>query len=98
MDPMSLDPWVKAMRDAETDAARAGVLLEAPVKTLMRWRETFLQHCRRAAFDEGETYLAELRKTLAKPRHRGNLSGTAPMAAATTALLGVVYAAERGDA
>ena len=97
MDPMSLDPWVKAMRDAETDAARAGVLLEAPVNTLMRWREAFDRYCRRAAFDEGVTYLAELRETLAKARHRGNLAGTAPMAAATTALLGVIDAAERGE-
>jgi hypothetical protein len=86
----SLDPYVKAMRDAEDDSARATVLLGAPVFTLMRWRTTFVTYCRRAAFREGEHYLDMLAETLAKPRHRGNLGGTMPMSGATSTLLGVI--------
>lgn len=86
----TLDPHVKAMRDAEDDAARANVLLSAPVFTLMRWRATFVTYCRRAAFREGEHYLDMLAETLAKPRHRGNLGGTMPMAGATATLLSFV--------
>lgn len=92
-DPTSLDPYLHRMRDAETDKERAEVLLEAPVFTLMRWRGRFEHFCRRAVFDEGLAYLDALHETLAKPRHRGNLSGTVPMAAATTTLFGVI---ERG--
>jgi hypothetical protein len=91
----ALDPHVRLMRDAESDAARAGVLLGAPVFTLMRWRSVFSQHCRRAAFDEGVTYLDTLAETLGKERHRGNLAGTMPMAGATAALLGIL---DRGGA
>lgn len=91
----SLDPHVRAMRAAETDAQRAEILLTAPVFTLMRWRPVFDDYCRRAAFDEGRTYLEALRETLSKERHRGNLAGTMPMAGATTTLLGVIYYAER---
>ncbi|RWC29824.1 MAG: hypothetical protein EOS70_23330 [Mesorhizobium sp.] len=86
----ALDPFVRRMRDAESDAARAAVLLEAPVFTLMRWRSVFDLHCRRAAFGEGADYLAVLSETLGKPRHRGNLAGTMPMAGATATLLGIV--------
>ncbi|CDX49192.1 conserved hypothetical protein [Mesorhizobium plurifarium] len=86
----SLDPHVKAMRDAEDDSARANVLLTAPVFTLMRWRTTFATYCRRAAFREGEVYLDVLAETLSKPRHRGNLAGTMPMSGATATLLGVI--------
>lgn len=90
-DYRSLDPWISKMRDAETDAARAHVLLEAPVFTLMRWKDVFRAHCQRAAFHEGADYLDVLAETLSKPRHRGNLAGTVPMAASTTTLLGVIY-------
>jgi hypothetical protein len=86
----SLDPHVRAMRDAEDDAARASVLLSAPVFTLMRWRTTFVTYCRRAAFGEGEHYLDMLAETMSKPRHRGNLGGTMPMSGATATLLGVL--------
>ncbi|RWO90904.1 hypothetical protein [Mesorhizobium sp.] len=93
----ALDPYVRRMRDAESDAARAAVLLQAPVFTLMRWRLVFESHCRRAAFSEGEDYLAVLAETLGKPRHRGNLAGTMPMAGATATLLGVLEQAGGGS-
>lgn len=86
----ALDPWIQQMRRAETDAGRASVLLTAPVFTLMRWKAIFRDCCRRAAFDEGVTYLDVLAETLSTQRHRGNLGGTMPMAGATTRLLGVV--------
>lgn len=86
----ALNPHVRLMRDAESDAVRAGVLLTAPVFTLMRWRSVFTLHCRRAAFDEGVAYLEALAETLGKERHRGNLSGTMPMAGATAVLLGIL--------
>jgi hypothetical protein len=89
-DPTSLDEHVKRMRDAETDAERAEVLLSAPVLTLLRWRDRFEHFCRRAAFDEGVTYLHVLRETMSKPRFRGNLGGAMPMAGATTTLIGVI--------
>lgn len=86
----NLDRYVLAMREAEDDAARANVLLSAPVFTLMRWRDVFVTCCRRAAFGEGETYLDALAETLGKERHRGNLAGTMPMAGATAVLLGIL--------
>ncbi|TPN43222.1 hypothetical protein [Mesorhizobium sp. B1-1-7] len=86
----SLDRYVKAMRDADDDAARANVLLTAPVFTLMRWRDVFVTCCRRAAFGEGEAYLDVLADTMAKERHRGNLAGTMPMAGATATLLSII--------
>lgn len=86
----TLDPHIARMRAAESDAQRAGVLLEAPVFTLIRWRPVFVQLCRRAAFDEGVVYLDTLAETLAKERHRGNLTGTMAMAGATSTLLHVL--------
>lgn len=83
----TIDPHVLRMRDADGDAERAAVLLEAPVLTLLRWRPVFAHHCRRAAFGEGLDYLDALFDTLGKPRHRGNLAGTMPMAGATAVLL-----------
>jgi hypothetical protein len=91
----SLDPFVKKMREAETDAGRALVLLEAPVFTLMRWRDVFETVCRRAQFEEGRIYLDELRAAMAGPRHRGIIGGSMPLAGATTTLLGVVERAGR---
>ncbi|MBZ9985688.1 hypothetical protein LB572_01110 [Mesorhizobium sp. BH1-1-5] len=91
----SLDPHVRAMRDAEDDAERANVLLTAPVFTLMRWRATFVTYCRRAAFRDGEHYLNMLADTLSKERHRGNLGGTMPMSGATATLLGILEKAAR---
>ncbi len=84
-----LDPDVKAMRDAESDAARAEILLGAPVRKLLRWREAFAGCCRRARFDEGEAYLEALSASLDERRFRGAAGGVA-LAAATTTLLGVV--------
>lgn len=86
----ALDPHVRLIRDAEDDAARAAVLLTAPVFTLMRWRTVFTQYCRRAAFEEGVDYLETLAETLGKERHRGNLAGTMAMAGATATLIGVI--------
>ena len=91
-----LNPDVKRMRDAETDAERADVLLSAPVFTLTRWKHLFEEHCRRARFDEGVTYLDVLCETLNTPRHRGNLAGTVPMSRATTVLIGVIERAKYG--
>lgn len=91
----TLDHYVALMRNAEDDAARAKVLLTAPVFTLMRWRDVFVSCCRRVQFGEGETYLDALADTLSKERHRGNLSGTMPMAGATATLLGVLERAGR---
>lgn len=91
----TLDHYVRLMRNAEDDAARATVLLTAPVFTLMRWRDVFVSCCRRAAFGEGETYLDALAETLSKERHRGNLAGTMPMAGATATLLGILERAGR---
>jgi len=84
-----LDPDVKAMRDAEGDAARAEILLSAPVRTLLRLREVFVGLCRRARFDEGEAYLDALRDSLDERRYRG-VSGGVVLARATTTLLGVM--------
>lgn len=92
-DTCTLDPFVRRMRDAETDAERAAVLLEAPVFTLLRWASVFDHHCRRAAFGEGVDYLVALRETLGRQRHRGEFPGVM-LSAATTSLLGVM---ERGD-
>lgn len=78
----TLDPFVRQMRDAESDAARALVLLSAPLFTLMRWKDVFREHCRRAAFDEGGDYLDALTEALARPRHLGKFTTTAPDALA----------------
>jgi len=93
----ALDPWVRQMREAESDVARADVLLTAPVSTLMRLQHIFLVHCRRCRFDEGEEYLEALAETQRKPRHRGNLAGTTRMASATTRLFGVIDRGGRTD-
>ena len=85
-----MDLFCRRMRDADGDAERAAVLLEAPVVTLLHWRPVFQYHCRRAAFGEGLDYLDALFETLGKPRHRGNLGGTMPMAGATSVLLHIV--------
>lgn len=71
----TLDPDVRAMREAEDDRARAAVLLTAPVFTLMRWRPVFRHFCRRAQFAEGEAYLDALADALSRRRHNGVLSG-----------------------
>lgn len=78
----ALDPFVRQMRDAESDAARALVLLSAPLFTLMRWKDVFREHCRRAAFDEGGDYLDALTEALARPRHLGKFTTAAPDALA----------------
>lgn len=78
-----MDPHVRAMLDAGSDAERAGVLLCAPVFTLMRWREAFRQACRRAAFDVGVAYLDAWHDSLSNTRQlgafRGDLLGAAKM-------------------
>ncbi|MBZ9719118.1 hypothetical protein LB519_14815 [Mesorhizobium sp. AD1-1] len=86
----TMDPFIARMRNAESDAVRAAVLLEAPVLTLLRWRSAFADHCRRAAFHEGVLYLDILAETLGKTRHRGNLAGTMPMSGVTATLLNIV--------
>lgn len=69
-----LDPYVSRMRDAEGDAARASILLAAPVFTLMRLRREFTALCRSAAFDDGVDYIDALAQTLSEPRHIGVLA------------------------
>ncbi|OBQ68392.1 hypothetical protein EFV37_25160 [Mesorhizobium loti] len=85
----TLDPFIALIRNAEGDNERATVLLEAPVLTLLRWRSTFADYCRRAAFHEGIVYLDLLADTMGKPRHRGNLAGTMPMSGITATLLNI---------
>jgi len=87
-----LNPDVKAMRDAEDDAARAAVLLSAPVFTLMRWKDVFRRHCRKAAFDDGEAYLDALTDALSSRCHLGNF-GSSALGAARIRL---VYVADPG--
>lgn len=90
---MNLEPYVKRMRDAGSDAERAAVLLEAPVLTLLRWRGVFDDCCRRAAFDEGRRYLDALVADLGHERHRGVSPGVG-LSAATSVLVEIT---ERGD-
>jgi len=71
-----LDPYVARMRNAESDAERATILLEAPVFTLVRLRDEFCALCHRAAFDEGPAYIDALREMLAAPRHIGVFTGS----------------------
>ena len=84
-----LHPDIARMRGADSDADRAAVLLEAPVRVLMLWRQAFADTCRRAAFHEGVAYLDALADALTAPRHRGAV-GTMALAGATTTLLGVI--------
>jgi hypothetical protein len=75
--------FVSAMINADDDAARAGVLLEAPVFVLMRWRDAFARCCHHAAFDAGVAYLDAWHDSLSNTRQlggfRGDLIGSAQM-------------------
>lgn len=84
-----LHPDIARLRAAESDADRAAVLLEAPVRVLMLWRQAFANTCRRAAFFEGVAYLDAMADALAAPRQRG-LVGTMALAGATTTLIGII--------
>ena len=53
-------PMLRQMLDADGDAVRAGILLSAPTRILLRWRVEFDKGCRKARFEEGEDYLALL--------------------------------------
>lgn len=82
----ALDPDVAAFRDADSDAARAAILLAAPVSTLMRWKETFERSCRTVEFGDGLAYLAALAAAQKTRRHRGAY-GTTALDGARQALL-----------
>jgi len=90
----TLDPCIRRMRDAGSDAERALVLLEAPVFTLVRWRGEFARLCRRAAFDEGPDYIDALAETLRQDRRLG-FANTNP---ADALRIRLVWIAEGGAA
>lgn len=69
-----LDPDIRAMREAESEAAAAAVLLSAPFATLLRYRRFFASHCIRTGFAAGTAYLDALGETLHKQRHRGHVN------------------------
>lgn len=46
-------PIIRQMHDAESDEARAQILLVVPDAVLMRYREVFEAACRRARFELG---------------------------------------------
>ncbi|WP_406871604.1 hypothetical protein WHT83_14890 [Aminobacter sp. P9b] len=51
-------PIIRQMLDAESDEARARILLVVSDVVLMRHREVFEQACRRIGFDLGEQFIA----------------------------------------
>ncbi len=84
-----LDPDIAAFRAADSDEARAGVLLAAPVNTLLRWRQTFERMCDVVGFGEGRRYLAALSAAMNARRERG-LIATQPLESAKVDLYGVI--------
>ena len=54
-------PIIRQMHDAETDAARARILLIVPDAVLRRYREVFEAACKRAGFDLGVAFI-EIRR------------------------------------
>lgn len=91
-----IDPDIHRMRNADGDAARAAVLLTAPVTTLARLSGEFRRLCRAAAFGEGEAYLDALAEALAARRHRGVIGGTMPLEGARMRLLQVMDGDDAG--
>jgi hypothetical protein len=57
----SLLPIIRQMHDAESDRARAGVLLTVPDAVLCKYRSVFDDACRRAGFDLGRKFI-EMRR------------------------------------
>lgn len=55
----SMIPILRQMHDAETDSARARILLNVPDILLAKYREPFEQACRRARFDAGEDFILQ---------------------------------------
>ena len=54
----SMLPIIRQMLDAESDRARAGILLTVSDQVLMKYREVFEATCRRAGFDHGVEFIA----------------------------------------
>lgn len=54
----SMLPIIRQMLDAESDRARAGVLLAVSDQVLMKYRDVFEATCRRAGFDLGVEFIA----------------------------------------
>lgn len=50
-------PIIRQMHEAESDEARARILLVVSDLVLMRYREAFEQACRRARFDLGQHFI-----------------------------------------
>lgn len=92
MNHPALDPDIKAFREAESDAARAAVLVSAPIRTLMLWRETFVRMAAAVEFGPGLAYLEALADTQRRRRHRG-CTDTVELSAANTDLLGLIETA-----
>lgn len=91
----SMLPMLRQMLDADGDAARAGILLSAPTRILLRWRVEFDKSCRKARFDEGADYLALLDASADATRVDGLLPPplAMPLASARMRLVGIA----RGD-
>ena len=50
-------PAIRQMHEAEDDRARARILLSAPDRVLMQYRDAFEDACRRAGFDLGLQFM-----------------------------------------
>ena len=92
-----IDPDIAAFRDADSDEARAEVLLAAPVNTLLRWRPMFLKMCVTVGFAEGTTYLDALSRAMNIRRERGFIA-TQPLESAKVDLYGVIAGHRRRHA
>ncbi len=88
-----IDPDILAFRLADSDAERAGVMLEAPVGTLLRWREAFERMCDTVGFTAGTDYLKALSSATRARRNRGGF-GTMALDGAQSRLLELV---DRGE-
>lgn len=53
----SMLPLIQQMHDAETDQARARLLLQCPDAILIKYRAAFEGACRRARFDLGVEFI-----------------------------------------
>ncbi|MCO5071120.1 MAG: hypothetical protein M9944_07935 [Rhizobiaceae bacterium] len=73
-DPHDMLPIIRQMHEADGDGERARILLSVPDKTLLKYRGAFVQACRRAQFELGETYVLLRDNAMGMVRdHHGNL-------------------------
>lgn len=81
--------WIERFNQADGHDERAGLLLEMPVFTLMKYRDIFERNCRVTGFSPGLVYIEALRTCLAGRRHRGTFSvGCSQLQAAESVLNG----------